>query len=91
MATDFGCIPTDPVGFVSKFYLIGLSLIGGIGALAIMYGGYTLLMSQGNPTQIMKGKRYIFAAITGILLAVFGYVFIKFSLVDLLHIPGFGG
>ncbi|GEM_PF-1599442 len=90
ISTDVGCIPTNPVGFVEKFYGLGLSLIGGLAVLFIIYGGYNILASQGNPEMLAKGKSYILYAVIGLLLAIFGYVFIKFVAVDFLHIPGFG-
>jgi|SRR3989338_1073610 len=87
--TDLGCIPNDPVGFVTKFYSIGLGIIGGIALLSIIYGGYIILTSQGNPTQLSKGKSYIFYALAGIILAIFGFVFVEVLAGDILHIPGF--
>lgn len=87
--TDFGCIPNDPVLFVQKFYGIGLGLIGGVSILSIIFGGYLILTSQGNQDQLRKGKSYIFYAIGGIVLAIFGFIFVQFILVDTLHIPGF--
>lgn len=89
VATDFGCVPMDPGGFVGKFYGVGLSIIGGVAVLFIIYGGYLYLTSKGNPVNVEKGKRYIFYAILGLLLAVFGYVFIQLLAVNILHIPGF--
>jgi len=88
-ATDFGCIPNDPVGFVGKFYSIGLGIIGGVSMIFIMYGGYLILTSQGNPIQLENGKRYIMYAILGLLFAIFGYVFIQIVAIDILHVPGF--
>ena len=87
--TDFGCIPNDPAGFTATIYRIGLGMIGGVAILFIIYGGYILLTSQGDPTRLNKGKSYIMYAIIGLLLAVFGYVFIEVIAVDILHIPGF--
>ncbi len=87
--TDFGCIPNDPVGFVEKFYGIGLSLIGGVAVLGIIYAGYILMTSQGNPMQVRKGKRYLYSSIAGLLLAVFALVFIQVITVNVLKIPGF--
>ncbi|PIP74724.1 MAG: hypothetical protein COW87_02430, partial [Candidatus Levybacteria bacterium CG22_combo_CG10-13_8_21_14_all_35_11] len=78
-----------PVGFVAKFYAIGLGLIGGVSLLYIIYGGYLILVSQGNPQKINDGKSYILYAIIGLLLAIFGYVFIQVIAIDILHIPGF--
>jgi hypothetical protein len=87
--TELGCLPTDPIQFIGRFYGIGLSLIGGVALLFIIIGGYTILMSRGNPTQLNTGKSYIFYAILGLLLAIFGYLFIEVLVVDILSIPGF--
>lgn len=87
--TELGCIPNDPYLFVQKFYSIGLGLIGGVSVLFIIYGGYVILLSQGNPEKVKLGKDYIYYSIAGLLLAIFGYVFIQIVVVDILHIPGF--
>jgi len=87
--TDLGCIPNDPVPFVADLYGKGLGIIGGIALLSIIYGGYIILTSQGNPTQLSKGKSYIFYALAGIILAIFGFVFVEVLAGDILHIPGF--
>lgn len=88
--TDFGCIPNDPIGFVAKFYGIGLGFIGGVALLFIIYGGYLILTSQGNPEQLNKGRTNISYAVIGLLLAIFGFVFIELITKDILRIPGFG-
>lgn len=88
--TELGCLPNDPIGFVGTFYGWGLSIIGGVALLFIIYGGYLIVTCQGNPTQLRKGKSYVFYAIAGLLLAIFGYVFIEVIAKDILHIPGFG-
>jgi len=89
ISTGLGCVPVDPVGFAGKFYSIGLGLIGGVALLYIIYGGYIILTSGGNPGQLKKGKSFIFYSIVGLLLAIFGYVFIQVIVVDILHIQGF--
>lgn len=87
--TEIGCLSTDPIQFVSSFYGIGLGLIGGVSLLFIIVGGYNILTSRGNPEQVNVGKNYIFYSILGLLLAIFGYLFIEIFLVDILHLPGF--
>lgn len=87
--TDFGCIPDDPVGFVQKFYGIGLGLIGLVGLSFLIVGGYYILTSRGDPSQLQKGKSYILYSIIGILLAIFGFVFIQVITGNILKLPGF--
>ncbi len=89
VATDFGCLPNDPIGFVQEFYPIGLSFVGGVALIALILGGYTIMTSRGDPQRVNVGKSYIFYAITGLLLAIFGYVFIQVVVVDILRVPGF--
>lgn len=89
VATDLGCLPNDPVGFIQQFYGWGLSLIGLVGLLFLIYGGYHVLTSGGNPEKLQKGKEYIVYSIIGLLLAFFGFVFIQFIAGGVLRIPGF--
>lgn len=88
--TEVGCLPNDPVQFISKFYSIGLGIIGGVGILFIIYGGYLIITSQGNPMKLQQGQGYVKYAIIGILLAVFGYFLVQVITVDVLQVPGFG-
>jgi len=87
--TDFGCIPDDPVGFVQKFYGVGLGFIGMIAIIFIIVGGYFIMTSQGDPGKLQKGRSYILYSIAGVLLAIFGFVFIQVVTGDILRIPGF--
>lgn len=88
--TDFGNIPCTPTGFAQSMYGIGLSFIGIVALLFIVYGGYLILTSQGNPDQISKGRSYITYSIIGILVAVGGYAFYQIVLVNIIKVPGFG-
>lgn len=88
-ATDLGCIPNDPVGFVGEIYKFGIGLIGGVALISIIVGGYFILTSKGNPEQLSRGKGYIMYAVIGLLLAVFGFVFTELVFVDILELPGF--
>jgi hypothetical protein len=87
--TDFGCFPNDPIGFVQKFYGFGLAFVAGIALLMLIWGGYTVMTSKGVPARVNDGKSYIYYSIAGLLLAIFGFVFIQVVVVDILHVPGF--
>lgn len=87
--TDLGCIPTDPIRFVERFYGIGLGLIGGVALLFMIIGGYYIMTSGGNIEKLATGKSFIFYSLAGMFLAVFGFVFIQIVTRDILRIPGF--
>lgn len=87
--TELGCISTDPYGFVTSAYGIGLGLIGGLALLFLIYGGYLLMNSQGSPDKVNTAKSYIYYAIAGLVLAIFGFLFIQVVIIDILHVPGF--
>ena len=89
VSTDFGCFPNDPIGFVQKFYGIGLGFVALVALVVLIIGGYTLMMSKGDPGRVSAGKSWIFYAIVGLLVAIFGYVIIQVLAVDILKIPGF--
>jgi TRAP-type C4-dicarboxylate transport system permease small subunit len=89
IATDLGCVPQDPVGFVGKFYGIGLGLIGMVAILFLIIGGYYIMTSQGNPGKLVTGKQYVFYSLAGLVLAIMGFVFIQIIASDVLKIPGF--
>ena len=89
IVTDFGNIPCSPTGFASTIYGIGLGLIGVVALLFIIFGGYLILSSQGNPEQLNKGKSYIMYSILGLILAVAGYAFYEIIGKNVLKIPGF--
>jgi|SRR3989344_3828783 len=90
LPTDLGEIPCTPAGFGSALYGVGLSFIGVVALLFIVYGGYLILTSQGNTEQIGRGKSYINYAIIGIVLAVAGYAVYQIIAVDIIKVPGFG-
>lgn len=87
--TDLGCIPTDPTGFTTKIYELGLGLVGAVALLFIIYGAYLVISSQGDPDKLRSGKNYIIYSIIGLILAVSGYAFYQFLARGVLGIPGF--
>jgi hypothetical protein len=89
-SADLGiCIPTNLTGFVKQYYQIGLGIIGGLALLFIIFGSYLILTSQGNPKALNNGKSFIGYALVGLLLAIFGYLFVEVIARDILRIPGF--
>ncbi len=88
--TDFGCIPNDPAGFASKFYGIALGMIGGLGLIFLIIGGYQILTSGGNQEKLASGKRTIMYTLGAVALMVGAGVVLQLTLVDVLNVPGVG-
>ena len=66
--------------------------IGGLIAfLLIVFGGFQIILSGGNPERVKAGKEMITSAIAGLVLIIFAVFILKLIGVDILKIPGFGG
>ena len=67
--------------FVKTLIGFGRVLFSIIGALALVmfiYGGFILILSQGNPEKVKKGTGAMVAAVIGLVIAFGGYVLVKF-------------
>lgn len=87
--TAIGCIPTNPTDFIAYLLQFAIGIAGGIAFLLILFGGFQMMTSAGNPERLNSGKELVGSAITGLLLIVFSIVLLKIIGVDILGIPGF--
>lgn len=83
-----GPIPTEATAFVGKFFAILLSISGGIILAMLIYSGYQIIMSQGNPDKIKEARERITSTIVGILFLVLSVIILQVIGVDILHLPG---
>jgi hypothetical protein len=88
--TAIGCIPADPKLFISQILGIGVGIGGGIAFLLILFGGFQILMSAGNPEKLNAGKELVTSAITGLLIIIFSLFILRLIGFNILGIPGFG-
>lgn len=88
--TALGCIPTEPGALFGKFFSFGIGIAGGIAFLLILFGGFQILVSSGNPEQMAAGKELVSSAIAGLLLIIFSVFLLRVIGVDILGIPKFG-
>lgn len=82
-------IKTRPEEFVKAIIGILLSLSGGIAVLIIMFSGYHLMVSRGDPEKVQGAKETITSAIVGLLFIIFSIVILQVIGVDILKIPDF--
>jgi hypothetical protein len=87
--TAIGCIPiSDGNAFVEWLFPRLLAIMGGIAFLLMLYGGFLILTSAGNPDKIKAGQETITGAIAGLLFAIFSLFILQLIGIDILHIPG---
>lgn len=80
---------TDPAGLIKSLFGLILSLAGGIALLLIIYSGYRLMTSQGDPEKVKGAKETITSAIVGLLFIIFSFVILEIIGINILNIPGF--
>jgi hypothetical protein len=89
--TALGCISTEPSGFISWLLQKVIGVAGGIAFLLILFGGFQILTSTGDPEKLTSGKDIIVSALAGLLMIVFSVLLLRIIGVDILQIPGLGG
>ena len=87
--TAIGCIPVENTNQFVEFLLAwGAGISGGIAMLLIIYAGFMIITSGGNPQRLQAGKELLTAAIMGLVLLLFGVFIMQFIGVKILNIPG---
>ena len=72
-------------GVILLFYFV----MGGIAFLLIVYAGFMIMSSSGNPDRLKAGQELMTSAISGIVLLVLSIFVLRVIGVDILKIPGF--
>ncbi len=83
-------LPTNVGGLVNKLLGIFLGVVGGLAILIIIFSGYRLMTSQGNPEKIQGARETLTSAIVGFLFVIFSLVILQVIGYNILSIPGFG-
>jgi len=87
--TALGCIPIDtPTNFVGWLLPNMIGVVGGIAFLLMLYGGFIIITSSGDPEKVKAGQETITSAIAGLLFAIFSLFLLRLIGVDILRIPG---
>lgn len=85
--TAFGNISTEPKQLVNTVLTIAIGIAGGIAFLLIVYGGFRLAFSQGDPKAVQEARDIITSAIVGLLLIIFSVFLLNLIGVDILGLP----
>lgn len=87
--TAFGCIDPSPGGVFNTFFRAGVGIAGGIAFILIIFGGFQIITSAGNPERLNEGKEMVSSSIAGLLMIIFSIFILRVVGVDLLGLPGF--
>ena len=85
--TALGKIDTDPAKLVNTILTIAIGIGGGIAFLMIVFGGFRLVFSQGDPKAVQEARETITSAIIGLILIVFSVFLLNLIGVDILGLP----
>ena len=82
-----GCIPVGDENSFGIFLINwGLGIGGGIAFLLIVYAGFIIITSSGNPQRLQSGKELLMAAMSGVLLLIFAVFILRLFGRDILGI-----
>lgn len=87
VSTGFGIVSTDPKQLVNTVLTIAIGIAGGVAFLLIVYGGFRLAFSQGDPKAVQEAREIITSAIVGLLLVIFSVFLLNLIGIDILGLP----
>ena len=85
--TGLGTVETDPKALVNAILRIALGVAGGVAFLMIVYGGFKLAFSKGDPEAVQEGREKITSAIIGLLIIIFSVFLLRLIGIDILGLP----
>lgn len=88
--TAVGCIRVGrPQDFAEDILKWTMGIAGLVAMLFIVYAGFLILTSSGNPKQVAAGKELLTAAVSGLVLLVMSAFLLNFIGVEVLNLPNF--
>lgn len=88
--TGLGDIGTNFSDTVSSLFLILLGFAGAVAVILIIFSGYNMMLSEGNPEKVKSARETLTSAIVGLLFILFSGAILQIIGVDILKLPGFG-
>jgi len=92
--TAIGCIPVlganGTTDFLTWILRWAVGVGSGIAFLLMLYSGFMIMTSSGNPERLKAGQELLTSAISGLILLIFSVFILKFIGVDILGLCNFG-
>jgi hypothetical protein len=94
ISTAIGCVPVlnndNGVSLMTFILKWAVGIGGGIAFLLVLYGGFMVMSSAGNPERLKAGQELLTSAISGLILLIFSVFILKFIGIDILGLGAFG-
>jgi hypothetical protein len=84
LSTAFGCIETTPFRFIKQFRDILIGIGSGIALLMMIVGAFFVLISQGQPEKVERGKEIFVGGAVGLLIMILSLFLLRLIGVDIL-------
>lgn len=83
-----GCIPVleSKEAFLSWILKWAIGVGGGVAFLLIVYAGFMVMTSQGNPERLKAGQELLTSAISGLILLIFSIFILNVIGINILGI-----
>lgn len=88
--TALGNIPNDPLQFVGWVLGNSIKIGGGIAFLLMVFAGFQITTSTGNPEKLKEGSEMLSAAIQGLLFLIFSAFLLRLIGFQIFNLPDFG-
>ena len=75
--TDFGCVNTSLYGVINFVYKLVLTLAFMLAFAVIIFAGYLIMVSGGDPEKLGRGKSLMTKAIIGLLVIIFAFILLN--------------
>ncbi len=73
----FGDMPTDLGGIIARIVSVIFAIIGVVAVFVIIYAGFMLMTSAGDPGKVKKGKDTILWGVIGLIVSILAYAIIN--------------
>ena len=73
----FGGMPTDLGGIIATIVSAIFVIIGVVAVFVIIYAGFLLMTSAGDPGKVKKGKDTILWGVIGLIVSILAYAIIQ--------------
>jgi len=95
LQTAIGCVngilsKAGPEQFLAFILRWAIGVGSGIAFLLILYSGFMIMTSTGNPERLKAGQELLTSAIAGIILLIFSVFILRFIGIDILGLGAFG-